>query len=135
MTQDTDVIDIGEVVRRSGLPASTLHVWEKNGLIMPVGREGLRRQYRTDVIDRIAAIALFQRGGFTLAEIRAVMEPGALDSGKDLIAAKLVALEEQRDRLDAAIDGLRHAVACEEPSPVECDGFRSMAAEILPVRR
>ena len=37
-------MDIAEVVRRSGVPASTLRYYEEKGLIRSVGRRGLRRQ-------------------------------------------------------------------------------------------
>ena len=128
-------LDIGEVVRRSGLPPSTLHFWERNGLIAPVGREGLRRQYEEEVVDRIATIILFQRGGFTLEEIRSLLSPGAFDKGEDPIETKLDELRRRQDLLQTAITGLEHAVSCREPSPIECPRFRAMIAEVLPVRR
>ncbi|WP_260440806.1 MerR family DNA-binding transcriptional regulator, partial [Pseudomonas aeruginosa] len=36
-------LDIGEVARRSGVPASTLRYYEEKGLIASSGRHGLRR--------------------------------------------------------------------------------------------
>ena len=38
-------MDISEVVRRSGLPASTLRFYEQKGLIASVGRRGLHRVF------------------------------------------------------------------------------------------
>ncbi|MGF6775459.1 DNA-binding transcriptional MerR regulator [Paraburkholderia sp. GAS334] len=35
-------LDIGEVVHRSGVPASTLRFYEEKGLITSRGRRGLR---------------------------------------------------------------------------------------------
>lgn len=35
-------LDIGEVVRRSGVPASTLRYYEQLGLVQVLGRRGLR---------------------------------------------------------------------------------------------
>ncbi len=135
MTARESAMDIGEVVRLSGLPPSTLHVWEQHGLIKPSGRNGLRRQYDKRVLDRIATIILFQQGGFTLGEIASLLSPGAFDKGKDQFVRKLDELELKRARLDAAITGLEHALSCKEPSPLECPGFRSMVAETLPVAR
>ena len=57
---------IGEVIARSGLPASTLRFYEDKRLIQPIGRNGLRRIYDTDVLDRLSLIALGQNAGFTL---------------------------------------------------------------------
>ena len=36
-------MDITEVAKRSGVPASTLRFYEEKGLIASVGRRGLRR--------------------------------------------------------------------------------------------
>ncbi|MDH4307144.1 MAG: MerR family transcriptional regulator, partial [Acidimicrobiia bacterium] len=71
----SDRVDIGDVTRGSGLPTSTLHVWERAGLLDPIGRDGLRRQYDAEVFQRLATIVLLQRGGFTLEEIRELLEP------------------------------------------------------------
>ena len=43
------LIDISDVVRRSGLAASTLRYYEAQGLISAAGRHGLRRQYQPQV--------------------------------------------------------------------------------------
>ncbi len=126
-------LDIGDVIARSGVPASTLHVWEQHGLLDPVGRSGLRRQYAPDVLDTIAVIVVSQRSGFTLAEIRELLAPSAFDGGKHRLVAKLVELRRRRDELDRAIDGLEHAVSCPQPSPLDCDRFRELIAEVLPV--
>lgn len=61
-------IDIGEVISATGLPASTLHVWESSGLIEPEGRRAGRRQFPDDILDRIAIIALLQQSDFRLDE-------------------------------------------------------------------
>ena len=38
-------MDIAEVARRSGVPASTLRFYEDKGLIGSTGRDGLRRRF------------------------------------------------------------------------------------------
>ena len=53
-------LDIGEVVKRSGVPASTLRYYEQLGLLQAVGRRGLRRQYDEQVLERLALIGLGQ---------------------------------------------------------------------------
>lgn len=47
-------MDIAEVARRSGIPASALRFYEEKGLIASTGRHGLRRVFGPDVIDRLA---------------------------------------------------------------------------------
>jgi DNA-binding transcriptional MerR regulator len=47
----SDLLDIGEVRSHTGLPASTLHYYERHGLVRSVERAGLRRQYEPGTID------------------------------------------------------------------------------------
>jgi DNA-binding transcriptional MerR regulator len=131
----SELLDIAEVVRRAGVPVSTLHVWERHGLIEPVARAGLRRQYDDGVLTRIAVIAVCQGAGFTLAEIHAVLAPDAFAGGKDLLVRKLDALLERRRQLDGAIDGLRHALDCPHASPFTCPTFAAELRAALPVRQ
>lgn len=135
MSDRTEVarLDIGEVIAASGLPASTLHLWERRGLITSTGRIGLRRQYDPEVIDRLAIIVLCQRTGFTLAEIAQLFAPDAFTAGKGLLENKLAALKAQRAELDAAIDGLEHALRCDHEATLDCPGFRSNLPGVLPV--
>lgn len=135
MTTTDGPLDIGDVIHQSGLPPSTLHVWEKHGLITPTGRDGLRRQYAPDILERIAAIVLLQRGGFSLAEISDLLRPDTVAAGKEQFARKLDELRQRQHELATAISGLEHALACSEPSPIECPDFRSMLSNVLPVER
>jgi DNA-binding transcriptional MerR regulator len=128
-------IDIGEVVRRTGVPVSTLHLWERRGLIAPVSRAGLRRQYDGSVVRRIAVIVVCREAGFTLAEIATVLRLGCFADGTRLLLAKLEDITERRRRLDLAIEGIRHALACTEPSLLTCPGFGEHLDAALPLRR
>jgi DNA-binding transcriptional MerR regulator len=131
----SNLLDIGVVIAESGLAASTLHLWERRGLISPAGRDGLRRQYHPEVLETIAVIVTCQRSGFTLAEIGALLAPGAFEQGENRLDTKLRELRQRRDELDAAITGIEHAMACTAESPLECDAFRSQLTNVLPVTR
>lgn len=126
-------LDIGEVVRRTGVPTTTLHVWEREGLLAPVGRAGLRRQYAPDTVERIAVIVVCQRSGFTLAEIADLLRPGAFAEGKGRLEGKVAELRQRRLELDKAIDGIEHALSCTHESPLECPNFRAELADVLPL--
>lgn len=54
-------LEISEVVRQSGVPASTLRFYEEKGLIAPIGRRGPRRVFDAGVLERLALIALGNR--------------------------------------------------------------------------
>ena len=62
-------LDITEVARRSGVPASTLRFYEEKGLIASIGRRGLRRLFDARVVERLALLALGRASGFSLEEM------------------------------------------------------------------
>ncbi len=57
-------MDIAEVAKASGLPASTLRFYEEKGLIKSYGRNGLRRLFSANVVERLALISLGRNAGF-----------------------------------------------------------------------
>ncbi len=61
---------VGRVARRSGVNVSTLHFYEKKGLIRSWRSGGNQRRYKADVLRRIAVIEAAQKMGISLEEIR-----------------------------------------------------------------
>jgi len=121
--------DIAEVARRSGVPASTLRFYEEKGLIVSVGRNGLRRQFDSTVFERLALIALARAAGFSLEEIAGVFSPdGRPQINRALLAAKADELDRTIVRLRAMRNGLRHAAVCRAPNHFECPTFRKLLA-------
>lgn len=59
-----------EVAERSGVAVSTLHFYEREGLIESTRTAGNQRRYRRDVLRRIAFIRVSQRLGIPLTRIR-----------------------------------------------------------------
>jgi DNA-binding transcriptional MerR regulator len=120
-------MDIAEVAKRSGMPASKLRYYEEKGLIASVGRQGLRRTFAPAVLEQLALIALGQAAGFSLDEIAQMF--GA-DGRPNIDRRKLAAKADQVDalikRLQAMSNGLRHAVNCPAPSHMECPSFRRL---------
>jgi DNA-binding transcriptional MerR regulator len=120
-------MDIGEVARRSGVPASALRYYEEKKLIRSVGRAGLRRVFDPSVLERLALIALGQGAGFSLDEIaRMFAADGRLRIERAMLAAKADELDRTIRKLTAMRDGLRHAAACRAPSHMECPTFRRL---------
>ena len=120
-------MDIAEVARQSGVPASTLRFYEEKGLIGSVGREGLRRRFAPGVLDQLALIALGQSAGFSLDEIRGMFSPeGKPSINRKMLAAKAGELDAMIKRLRAMSNGLRHAAACPAPSHAECPTFQRL---------
>ncbi len=121
--------DIAEVARRSGVPASTLRFYEEKGLIVSVGRHGLRRQFDASVYERLALIALARAAGFSLEEIGSVFSSdGRAHIDRALLSAKADELDRTIVRLRAMRNGLRHAAVCRAPSHFKCPTFRKLLA-------
>lgn len=120
-------MDIAEVAKRSGVPASTLRFYEERGLISSEGRRGLRRLFGNDVIERLALIGLGQTAGFSLDEIAGMLtRSGKPAIDRQALAAKADALDANIRRLSAMRDALRHAAVCPAPSHLECPTFRRL---------
>ncbi|MGO4764976.1 helix-turn-helix domain-containing protein [Cupriavidus sp. 2KB_3] len=120
-------LEISEVVRQSGVPASTLRFYEEKGLIAPIGRRGQRRVFDAGVLERLALIALGRAAGFSLDEIGAVFVPGGQPRiDRTMLADKADELDRTIRKLTAMRDGLRHAAACPAPSHMECPTFRKI---------
>ncbi|MFP2769317.1 helix-turn-helix domain-containing protein [Oceanisphaera sp. KMM 10153] len=120
-------MDIAEVAKRSGVPASKLRFYEEKGLINSVGRQGLRRLFNNDILERLALIALGRAAGFSLDEIaRMLGSKGNPDIDRDLLVSKADELDRTIQKLIAMRDGLRHAAVCSAPNHMECPKFRRL---------
>ena len=120
-------MDIGEVVKRSGVPASTLRFYEERGLIRSVGRHGLRRLFDPMVLERLALISLGRSAGFSLDEIgQMFVTQGRPRIDRGALAAKADEIDRMVRCLSSMSDGLRHAAACPAKDHMECPTFRRL---------
>lgn len=120
-------MDIAEVARLAGVPASTLRYYEDLGLINSVGRQGLRRLFNDNVLERLALIALGRAAGFSLGEIAGMLgADGHPQIDRQLLANKADQLDKTIHKLMAMRDGLRHAAVCSAPTHMECPKFRRL---------
>jgi DNA-binding transcriptional MerR regulator len=120
-------MDIAEVAKRSGLPASTLRYYEEKGLIASVGRQGLRRTFDPGVLEQLALISLGQAAGFSLDEIAQMFTPDKRPAIKrKMLEDKADQVDTLARRLRAMSKGLRHAAVCPAPSHMECPSFRRL---------
>lgn len=118
-------LDIAEVARHSGVPASTLRFYEEKGLITSTGRRGLRRVFDPGVLERLALVALGRAAGFSLDEMALMFAPdGQVRIDRQMLAAKAEELDNTIRKLTDMRDSLRHAAACRAPSHMECPTFR-----------
>ncbi len=120
-------MDISDVARRTGLPASTLRFYESKGLIKAVSAAGERRRFAPGVLDQLALIALGQAGGLSLDEIQAMLSPaGAWRVDRNLLLAKADSIDATVKRLRAMSQGLRHAAECPAANHAQCPTFQRL---------
>ena len=120
-------MDIADVAKRAGVPASTLRYYEKQGLIASIGPQGVRRRFAPAVLDQLALIALGQAAGLSLDEIGSMLSPhGAPNIDRQLLATKADEIDTTVRHLRAVSRGLRHAAACPAPSHAQCPTFQRL---------
>src|SRR5262252_8146170 len=73
-------LTIGEIASRAHLSASAVRYYEDAGLLPEPPRVSGQRRYGEDVLQRLAVIDVAKRAGFTLAEIRQLLD--ATDQGE-----------------------------------------------------
>ncbi|MEV5989641.1 MerR family transcriptional regulator [Streptomyces sp. NPDC052051] len=104
-------LSIGELARQVGMRPSALRYYESIGLLPQATRDAGRRVYPAAAVRRIALIKMAQQAGFTLAEIRQLLdttaERGATQQWRALAERKLPEL----DRFIQEAQLLRKAVA------------------------
>jgi len=124
-------LTVGEVARRSGVAVSTIHFYERQGLITGWRTGGNQRRYPRAVLRRIAVIRVAQRTGIPLAEIKAALDalpdersPTTRDwrrlsrRWRSALDARIAQLTALRDRLDGCIGcGCLSVTACPLRNP------------------
>ncbi|MEU5273374.1 redox-sensitive transcriptional activator SoxR [Streptomyces hygroscopicus] len=73
LTWKTHELTVGELSQRSGVPASALRFYEREGLIHSRRTSGNQRRYTRDTLRRVAFVRSSQRVGIPLGRIREVL--------------------------------------------------------------
>ena len=98
-------LTVGQVAARSGVPVSTLHFYERKGLLAATRTSGNQRRYARDVLRRVAFIRTAQGVGVPLARIGAAL--ASLPAGRTPTRQDWERLSaDWRAELDARIDAL-----------------------------
>lgn len=128
-----EVLDIGEVAKRSGMAPSTLRFYEEEGIIESIERKGLRRQYRPGVLQTLAVVATCQEAGFSLAEIQGLLSTRGGHGWKALVEQKRDELRSRAHHLTTVATQLDHALGCPSSNVFDCVHFQAVLAQALPV--
>ena len=124
-------LTIGEVAARTGIAASALRYYEREGLIPKADRRGGKRVYGEQILDRLTLIGVAKSAGFSVAEIKTLLSgfarrtpPG--QRWRKLAARKLDELEAQLHEIERMKRVLEAVTGCECPTFEECS--RAMRA-------
>jgi len=125
-------LDIREIANLTGVTPSALRYYEKKGLIKPVGRNGLRRQYNENVVNKLQLISLGQAAGFSLDAIAAMF------STDNKLALNSVLLVQRPKEIDDTIRtlqllsrGLKHVACCTKSGHSDCEEFKKIVSRGL----
>ena len=127
-----DLLDIGVLSERSGVPASTLRYYDEIGLIESLGRRGLRRQFGPEALTQLALISLGKTAGFSLDEIKGMFgKDGSADLPRAALHARADKLDLQIRKLTTLREALRHVAECPAATHMECPKFRGLLRAAL----
>ena len=122
--QGAKLLTTGELAAAGGVGVETIRFYQRRDLLRTPARGGGIRHYGRDDVRRLRFIRQAQAAGFTLEEIRELLE---LDAGEDrnrareLAKARLETLDAKIADLQRTRDALRRlASACAEGSTGPC---------------
>lgn len=107
---------IGEVASRSGFSPSAIRYYESVGVLPEPERVAGRRHYEPDVLRRLEILAIAQRAGFSLEEIKGLFAEDGGHAGtalRRLATRKIDDLEALIANAEAMRDWLRAAQSCD----------------------
>lgn len=116
--QIAKTLTVGEVAERAGVAVSTLHFYERQGLIRSHRTSGNQRRYDRDVLRRIAIIRVAQDVGVTLNEIGAGLanlpdgRAPTKEDWSELSAGWTDAIDHKIFLLKRLRDGLADCIGC-----------------------
>jgi MerR family transcriptional regulator, redox-sensitive transcriptional activator SoxR len=122
-------MSIGEVAQKAGVRSSTLRYYESIGLLPTPERENGRRRYDgevlREVLDRLAVVRVAQQAGFTISEVRMLLDGFSEDTPPSerwrvLAREKLPEVDALIERALGMKDLLERGLRCECLSLEDC---------------
>ncbi|MGP3923239.1 MerR family transcriptional regulator [Streptomyces sp. 8N616] len=121
---------IGELADRFGLRPHVLRHWEATGLLAPASRVHGRRRYTRGHIARVAMIVRGKAAGFSLEQLRAVLEASSPADRRELLRRHQRELEERIRQIEASKALVEHALECPEDDFTDCPAFRRLVEQM-----
>ncbi|HEY8435343.1 MAG TPA: MerR family transcriptional regulator [Sphingomicrobium sp.] len=122
--QGVSSLTIGKLATAGGVGVETIRFYQRTGLLQQPTRESGIRRYGSDDLRRLRFIRQAQTAGFTLHEIKELLDLDARDDrprARELAQARIAALDKKIGELERARDALRRlAVECGQASSAPC---------------
>jgi MerR family redox-sensitive transcriptional activator SoxR len=114
--ETTGILSIGEIAAQVGVRTSSIRYYESVGVMPEPERRSGQRRYGPEAVERLKVIAVAQQAGFSLSEIRELLEGSdngeVSDRLKALAERKLPEVEELIVRAEAMRAWLQTATGC-----------------------
>ena len=125
-------LTIGQFAAAGGVGVETIRFYQRKGLLAEPARETGIRRYGSDDVRRLRFIKQAQAAGFTLQEIRELLDLDASEDrerARELATARVEALNKQIAELKRARDALQHlARVCGQGTKGPCPILSSFEA-------
>jgi MerR family mercuric resistance operon transcriptional regulator len=125
--QGASWLTIGKLAAAGGVGVETIRFYQRRGLLDQPTRDSGIRRYGSEDVRRLRFIRQAQTAGFTLEEIRELLD---LDAGQDRSRARELATA-RIDALNAKIDDLKRARDALQRLAKECGDDSGGACPIL----
>jgi len=119
---------IGDVVRRTGLTERAIRHYEAQGLLKAARTASGQRVYGEDMLRRLAIIRVLKRAGFSLSEIRKLLQ-SAMPVGA-IIDAQLESLQQAAASVQQSIALLKSLRSELDRNPGDASSILGRVAEI-----
>lgn len=109
-SQATQSLTIGKLAAAGGVGVETIRYYQRRGLLGTPTRDREIRRYGSDDVRRLRFIRQAQSAGFTLEEIKELLDLDASEDrprARELAKARVKALDEKIAELEQARDALR----------------------------
>ncbi len=113
-SQGVQSLTIGKLAAGAGVGVETIRFYQRKGLLETPARDGGVRRYGSQDLRRLRFIRHAQAAGFTLEQIKELLELDARDDrarARKLAQGRIAALEEQIAKLRAAQRALKQLAA------------------------
>lgn len=108
---NVELVPIGEIAAETGATVSAIRYYEELGLVEAELRVGGKRRFHPDTIGRVSFVRRAQQTGFSLDEIRLILDDEA-GGWIDLVDDKIANLRQRRDELDWMLSMLAEIRDC-----------------------